>query len=185
MFRMDNLYEALGNLTLFNIFIAFSIAFYLITFILSMIALCKIFAKASKPDIFAFVPFLNLWLWFEICGIRGFWSLIPGANIILLIISLFKFPVRFGCKPIYGLGILFIPYLFLMYMAFNKNLNYIPPVFKDKKKEREKKENKPKKKSKKEEIEILDLNDYSENKPEVLELEGEIVEILSEEDLKK
>lgn len=165
MFKMENLYATGENITLFNIFVVFSICFYIIACILIIISLCRIFSKADKLDMFALVPFLNLWLWFEICGISGFWSLVPILNIVFFFISIFKIPVRFGKKKIFGLGILFIPYLFLPYLAFDKKLEYIKPkVKKDKKKEtkNDKKET--------ERIEILELEDSSE-KIEVLELE--------------
>lgn len=168
MFKMENLYATGENITLFNIFIIFSICFLLITFILILISLCKIFSKANKLDVFALVPFLNLWLWFEICGISGFWSLVPVLNIVFFFVTLFKIPTRFGKKKIYGLGILLIPYLFLPYLAFDKNLNYIKPEIKIKnKKTREKKKKKTKNMT--EEIEVLEL-DSSSDAIEVLEL---------------
>ena len=126
---------------------------------------------------------MNLWIWFEICGIRGFWSLIPIVNIILFFISLFKIPARFGKKKIYGLGILFIPYLFLAYIAFDKSVLYdTPKVVKTKNKMKENKQKKDKKKTK--EIEILELEDFNDD-IEVLELEGEIIEIFDESELEK
>lgn len=179
MFKMENLYATGESVILFNAFVVFSICFYIITFFLIVASLCKIFSKADKLDLFALVPILNLWLWFEICGISGFWSLIPGLNIILFIISLFKIPVRFGKKRIFGLGILLIPYLFLPCLAFNKKAEYVKPEPKIKKK-------KIKSKNKKEKIEILEL-DSSNESVEILELEDsndniEVLELENSDD---
>lgn len=168
MFKMENLYAALGDVTLFNVFVLVSLVFYIITFIIILISLCKLFSKAFKTDVFALVPFFNFWVWFEICGISGFWSLIPIVNIVLLFVSLFKAPVRFGKKWIYGLGIMFIPYLFLPYLAFNNDLKYIKPEIKNKKKKKNKKS-----------------NTIKNEDVEVLKLDGEVIEILNEEEAKK
>lgn len=85
-----------------------------------IVSLWKIFTKAGRPGWYSIVPFLNLWTLFEITGISGFWSLVPGANGIFLIISYFNLAERFGKDKAYGIGIFFLPYVFLPMLAFGK-----------------------------------------------------------------
>lgn len=178
MFNMDNLYEIVGNVPLFNVFVVVLLSFLFITFILTIVALWVIFTKANKINWSILFPVWNLWVWFEVCGISGYWSLIPGVNIILLFISIFKFPLRYNKKKIYGLGILFLPYLFLMFFAFNKDLNYIKPEFKGKNRKNKKMKNK---KQKVEKIELLELDGTTSEVTEILIPEEEKIEILDEE----
>jgi len=92
--------------------------------VLWVVSLWKIFTKAGRPGWYSIVPFLNTWTLFEIAGISGFWSVVPGANGIFMIISYFNLAERFGKDKVYGIGLLFLPYVFFPMLAFGK-ANYI------------------------------------------------------------
>ena len=124
MYNMSSDYNTIDQMIdFFSIGSSFLILIFIISLVLSvliLVSIWKIFKKFNKPGWYSIVPFLNLWTLFEISGIKGFWSIIPIANVIFLILLLFKLPVRLGRTAIFGLGLLFLPYVFFPILAFSK-----------------------------------------------------------------
>ena len=88
--------------------------------ILLIVELWMIFKKCGKPGWAAIVPIYNMWVLFEICELPGWLCLIPVANVIGMFVSYFKLPKKFDKSSVFGLGILFLPYVFLGILAFSK-----------------------------------------------------------------
>ena len=65
------------------------IIFCIALIILDIVAMWKIFTKASKPGWASIIPFYNLYVQFEIAGMKGWMFLlllVPIANIIIIIL---------------------------------------------------------------------------------------------------
>ena len=92
-----------------------------LTSILMIAELWIIFKKCGKKGWLNLIPIANIWTLFTIVDLPGWLSLIPVANFVGLIVACFKLPVKFGKSGAYGLGILFLPHIFLGLLAFSKS----------------------------------------------------------------
>ena len=88
--------------------------------ILYIIELWKVYKKCNKPGWAAIVPIYNVWVFLEIAGLPGWLVLIPVANIIGMLVAMFKIPKRFGKSGAFGIGMLFLPLIFMGILAFSK-----------------------------------------------------------------
>ena len=92
--------------------------------VLMVVSRWRIFEKAKQPGWGALIPFYNIYLTFKVAGRPGWWTrrlLFPPVLIVLLIITCFDIPKRFGKPAVFGLGILFLKYIFVPILAFDKS----------------------------------------------------------------
>lgn len=97
--------------------------------ILTVIAQWKIFDKAGKPGWAILIPIYNLIVFLEIAGKSGWWIilfLIPGINIIFIIIALNGLSKSFGKSEGFTFGLIIFPFIFLLILAFG-DAEYIGP----------------------------------------------------------
>jgi len=97
---------------------------YLLILLINLVAMWKIFSKAGKPGWAAIIPFYNLYVFFDITWGKGskFWLLlIPIYNIILSIQTQLKLATVFGKSTGFGVGLIFLPLIFLLILAFGKS----------------------------------------------------------------
>jgi hypothetical protein len=112
---------AMSTLIIFGVFMA-AIA------ILMIAALWKIYAKAGKPGWAAIVPIYNIIVLLEIVKKPTWWIilyLIPIVNIIVLFIIYIELAKAFGQGAGFGIGLIFLSYIFLPLLAFSKNYQYV------------------------------------------------------------
>ena len=96
----------------------------LIAMVLSIVAMWKIFAKAGEPGWGSIVPFYSQYLQFKIAFGNGWLFLllfIPIVNAIMMIIYAFKLAGAFGKGIGFGFGLLFLPFIFHLILAFGSS----------------------------------------------------------------
>jgi len=89
--------------------------------VLMIAALWKVFDKAGEPGWAAIVPIYNFIVMLRIAGKPGWWillMLIPGVNLIIMIIAMIALAARFGKGTGFGLGLAFLPPIFLPMLAW-------------------------------------------------------------------
>ena len=91
--------------------------------ILIIVEMAFIFKKCGKAPWLAIIPIANTWTLFTIVDLPGWLCLIPIANIVGMVFAYFKLPGKFNKSAILGLGILFLPPIFLALLAFGKDKN--------------------------------------------------------------
>lgn len=103
---------------------------YLGIIVLMIASLWKIYEKAGKPGWAAIVPIYNIIVLLEIVGRPVIWIvglIIPVVNIVVGIIIYMDLAKSFGKSAGYGIGILFLPFIFLPMLAFG-DATYQGPV---------------------------------------------------------
>ena len=90
----------------------------------------KIFVKAGKPGWATIVPIYNIVVMLEIVNLP-WWLIflmifIPFANLVIGIIIIFQLAKAFNKSVAYGFGILFLGFIFIPILAFNKDRYTIP-----------------------------------------------------------
>lgn len=114
------IYESVINHNLIYIIILITIC--LILLIISFISLSKVFKKANRSGISAIIPIYNLIVLLEITNYPKWYFvllLIPGVNIVIYFIIVFKLAKLFKKSNAFALGIIFLPFIFLTILAFN------------------------------------------------------------------
>lgn len=97
--------------------------------VVALIGLWKVFEKAGKPGWGAIVPFYNLYCLFEMSFGTGWLFLlmfVPCVGQIMLIIMWVKLAVAFDKGVGFGIGILFLPFIFLPMLGFG-DAQYVGP----------------------------------------------------------
>ena len=99
------------------IFFYFSIAYTLFILVASWI----LYEKAGEPGWASLVPFYNLYLINTIAGKPGWWLIfwfLPIANLVVTILVCIALAEKFGKGALYGLGIIFLGFIFIPLLAF-------------------------------------------------------------------
>ena len=132
-----------------NIVIAFMILWIVgITLsVVMVVSMYKIFVKLGKPGWYVLIPFMNLWVLFELTGIMPMLSLIPLINIGAAVVAVFRLAKKFNRSPLFGIGLVLFSYVFIPMLSTVKtkeeveldNFKFVP---KSKQKEEIKEENK-------------------------------------------
>lgn len=102
---------------------------YLAIILLLIISCWKVFTKAGKPGWAAIIPVYNGFVLLSIVGRPWWWlllMLIPLVNIVIGIIVNMDLAKSFGKEAVYGLGLAFLPFIFLPMLAFS-SASYIGP----------------------------------------------------------
>ena len=84
---------------------------FLAVMIVSLVGLWKVFVKAGKPGWGAIVPFYNTYCLFLLI-------LVPCVGQVMMIIMWIKLAQAFGKGAGFGIGILFLPFIFLPMLGF-------------------------------------------------------------------
>ncbi len=114
----------MNNLTNFNDLGVLPIIIGLIFLIISIIGILEIwiiFKKCGKKGWLSIIPIAQMWTLFQIVDLPGWLSLIPVANLVGTLLACFKLPKKFGKSSAFGIGILFLPFIFLGILAFSKS----------------------------------------------------------------
>ena len=89
--------------------------------LLVIIGLWKVFTKAGQPGWMAIIPILNLYILCKVAGRPGWWlllMLIPIVNFIIWIIVSLDVAKNFGKGVGFGIGIVFLSFIFLPILGF-------------------------------------------------------------------
>ena len=100
------------------------ILFIFATIILIIASYWTLFNKAGKPGWAAIVPVYNIIVMLEIVQKPMWWlvlMLVPGVNLIWIILTLNLFVKRFGKSSGYTVGVIFLPFIFLPLLAFDRD----------------------------------------------------------------
>ena len=101
----------------------------LIIFVLSIVAMWLIFKKAGQGGWKVLIPIYNIYTLVKIIDGNG-WKfllfLIPFVNIVYGIILIFRMAKAFGKGVGFGFGLLFLPTIFQLILAFG-NAQYVGP----------------------------------------------------------
>jgi len=82
----------------------------------------KIFVKAGKPGWASLIPIYNYVVLLEIAGRPLWWLLlmfIPLVNLVIGIVLVFDVARKFGKGVLFGLGLIFLWFLFTPILAFD------------------------------------------------------------------
>ena len=107
-----------------------SLIFGLLITVFLIAALWKIFSKAGQPGWACIVPFYNIYVLLKIVGRPGWWlilMLIPLVNIVISIIVYIDLAKSFGKGVGYGLGLVFLPFIFMPMLGFG-SAQYVGPA---------------------------------------------------------
>jgi len=91
--------------------------------IFELFCLFRIYREAGEPGWAAFVPFYNCFVFFRIAtgsGANMFRLLIPFYGVVYEIIATIKFAIAMGYSGGFGVGLVFLPFIFLPIMAFGR-----------------------------------------------------------------
>jgi hypothetical protein len=80
--------------------------FYLAVWIVSIIALWKVFTKAGQPGWASIIPIYNTYILIKIAERPGWWLLlllIPFVNLVVAVILTFDIAKRFGKGPAFAI----------------------------------------------------------------------------------
>lgn len=93
--------------------------------ILAIIAEWKAFKKAGQPGWAAVIPFYNIYVLTKITWGNGWLFLLtflPIGNIVFLILTYIKLARVFGRGDGFAVGLIFLPYIFFLILAFGGSL---------------------------------------------------------------
>jgi hypothetical protein len=89
--------------------------------VLMIVSAWKVFVKAGKPGWASIVPIYNMIVMLEVTGKPLWWIVLfflPIANFIAAILLSIALAEKFGKSTGFGLGLAFLPFIFLPMLAF-------------------------------------------------------------------
>ena len=96
--------------------------FGLVIYVIVVVALWRVFAKAGGPGILAIIPIVNMFILVKIAGYSAWLGLlyfIPIANVVLAIIVAIKVGERFGKGGAFSFFLLFLfPFIGYLILGF-------------------------------------------------------------------
>ena len=90
--------------------------------VLIIAGMWKLFVKAGEPGWAAIIPIYNTIILLKICNKPIWWFillLIPCVGIIFAIIVCLELAKVFGKSPLYGVGIILLPFIFMPMLGFS------------------------------------------------------------------
>jgi len=99
-------------------------------YLLYMYSMWRIYAKAGKPGWAAIIPIYNVLVELEIVGRPWWWlllTLVPVVNIVIGVIITLNLAQVFGKSTGFGIGLIFLPIIFIPILAFG-NAKYLGPI---------------------------------------------------------
>ena len=117
---MQNVHEIINGQTTFG-----ALLFYVI----SVIALWKVFNKAGESGIWAFIPIVNLYKLCKIADGNG-WKfllfIVPIVNVVYAFLLNIRMAKSFGKSTLFGIGLVFLNIIFTYILGFG-TAQYIGP----------------------------------------------------------
>lgn len=117
-------YETIYQTSIIDMFwVYFWIIVFVFLLLLTLFGLSLMFKKASFKQIWAFIPFYNLYKLLEMCGLEKynlFLIFIPGINIYTLIRLAIEVGDCFSVKTKFKLMLFFLPFIAYPILGFSK-----------------------------------------------------------------
>ncbi len=108
----------------------FGTLLYLLVILFYVYCLWRIFVKAGKPGWAVIVPIYNILVELEIVGRPWWWLLlmfVPVVNVVIGIIVLLDLAKVFGKSSGFGVGLIFLAFIFIPILAFG-DAQYLGPI---------------------------------------------------------
>jgi len=96
-------------------------AVYAAVIVLIIAGMWKMFVKAGQQGWLSIIPILNTYVIIKLAGREGWWILlflIPCVNIVVAIIVYMDLAQKYGKSAAYGLGLIFLPFIFIPVLGF-------------------------------------------------------------------
>ena len=143
-----------GLLAALLAFIGVFVVIIAIAYIFQTIALALLFKKSGKPWWAAIIPFYNRYILLDMAGYNWYYVFVyiipilmagtskivtvfmPAQSIVSMVVFFvtlifnIKIAKSFGLSVGYGIGLTFVPVVFIPILAFNKSIQYVGPVVK-------------------------------------------------------
>ena len=113
-----------GDLAFVFMAYAISLILTIATMIPYYIGLWKLYEKAGEKGWKCLIPFYNMYILYEIVygnGWKMFFLFIPVFNIIVSMAVVFRLAEVFGKSTAFGVGLLFLKYIFMLVLAFDSS----------------------------------------------------------------
>ena len=101
------------------------VLFFFVTYaaviVLVIAGMWKMFVKAGQQGWLSIIPILNTYVIIKLAGREGWWILlflIPCVNIVVAIIVYMDLAQKYGKSAAYGLGLVFLPFIFIPMLGF-------------------------------------------------------------------
>jgi hypothetical protein len=102
----------------------------LLVAVLLIAAMWKVFSKAGQPGWAAIIPIYNILVLLRVVGRPWWWLLlmfIPFVNLVIGIVVYYDLAKSFGHGVLFLLGLLFLPFIFLVILGFGGD-KYLGPA---------------------------------------------------------
>ncbi len=89
-----------------------------------------VFTKAGYPGWGAIIPFFNYYIMMKVAGKPGWWLIllfIPIVNIVVWIIVALATAKAFDKTALFGVGLIFLPFIFIPILAFGSATYQLQP----------------------------------------------------------
>ena len=99
----------------------FFFVIYAAVIVLVIAGMWKMFVKAGQQGWLSIIPILNTYVIIKLAGREGWWILlflIPCVNIVVAIIVYMDLAKKYGKSAAYGLGLVFLPFIFFPMLGF-------------------------------------------------------------------
>lgn len=96
----------------------------------SLLAMWKLYEKAGFAGWVALIPVYNVYVLYYITwgkGVYMFLMFIPLANFAVTIITAIKLAKAFGKSGGFAVGLIFLNFIFMLILAFDKSAEYVGP----------------------------------------------------------
>ncbi len=87
-----------------------------------IIGLWKVFVKAGKPGWYAIIPVYSMWALLELGDQKGFWCLVPVANIIFYVKACLSINKKFAKPTWFAFLMIFVLEDAFIILGFSKNI---------------------------------------------------------------
>lgn len=118
----------------FLVFMGIFAVIAIVSYVVYALFLGMIFKKAGIDSWKAWVPVYNTWLMYEMGDQPGWWSIlafIPFVNIVAVVfmyIAMYKIGLKFGKEGVFVLLAIFLPIVWLIWLAVDKTAVWKPTV---------------------------------------------------------
>lgn len=91
-----------------------------------VVGLYKIFEKMGEAGWKSIIPIMNVYIWAGKTGLKWWFMFIPFLNFYLFVMLALNTAKAFGKSTGYGFGLLFLPFVFLPMLGFDKDATFTP-----------------------------------------------------------
>ena len=94
----------------------------LAVFVVTLIAMIKLYKKFNRPGWAPIVPIYNMWVLFEMGNLPGWLSLIPGVNGICALVAYFQIAKKLGKSTGFAVCTIFFMPICVLIMSFDSSM---------------------------------------------------------------